>query len=520
MRNADWNKEFPEVPDMVHDRVMEALEGLEEENGGNRRQDGSRQQAACPGQWGRVGESRETDENKEVTEGRMGNMEGKKEKGKPGREKEGKERGKEKPGREKEKRGEEKEKQGREEEKQGREKEKQSREKEKQGREKEKQGREKEMQGRKEEKGKQRKDKTGKAGKKHSRAGRRLPAAAAVVAAVFLAASGSCYAAWKYLSLRQVADELEDGKLAEAFESEAAVNANEVQELGGYRITFMGAVAGKDISRFAGTDEDGGVEDDKLYTVVTIEHMDGTPMPEVSAEEYGQEAFYVSPYIQGLNPAKYSIMSMGGGYSEFVKDGIQYRLTEVDNLEAFADRKLYLGVSSGTFYDPEAYSFDEATGEIGRKDGYRGVNALFSLPLGASKADPDAAKAYLEQLEASWEADDGEIEMDETDLAVETWMEKVTPENIEEYAEVIESTVKTYTPDAGGEFRYSWESGSGSGGSGTAGLEWLFPDRKPGRVIAGYSYSEEGLAGLEIETFTLNEDGTVTLAVYVPKAGE
>ena len=58
MRNADWNKEFPEVPDMVHDRVMEALEGLEEENGGNRRQDGSRQQAACPGQWGRVGESR------------------------------------------------------------------------------------------------------------------------------------------------------------------------------------------------------------------------------------------------------------------------------------------------------------------------------------------------------------------------------------------------------------------------------------------------------------------------------
>ena len=65
----------------------------------------------------------------------------------------------------------------------------------------------------------------------------------------------------------------------------------------------------------------------------------------------------------------------------------------------FADRTLYLAVNDGTFFAPDAYCFDEATGEITRNEGYEGVNALFLLPLDKGKADKEKAEAYLKQLE-------------------------------------------------------------------------------------------------------------------------
>ena len=155
-----------------------------------------------------------------------------------------------------------------------------------------------------------------------------------VAAAAFTLVIGSAavVAAARYLSPGQIAQELEDGKLMDAFQGKDAVSVNESQEYGGYRVTLLGAVSGKNISEYLETDDQGQVEDDRFYAAVAIERTDGTPMPDTSDDAYGEESFYVSPYIKGLEPWNYGIMNMGGGYSEFVQDGIQYRMLDMENI--------------------------------------------------------------------------------------------------------------------------------------------------------------------------------------------
>lgn len=86
---------------------------------------------------------------------------------------------------------------------------------------------------------------------------------------------------------------------------------------------------------------------------------------------------------------------MDGGCSSFVKDGVEYRLVDHDNIEAFAGRGVYLGVLGDTFYDRKAYNFNKTTGEITRNESYKGINALFKLPLDQSKADEKRQKNCL-----------------------------------------------------------------------------------------------------------------------------
>ncbi len=220
-----------------------------------------------------------------------------------------------------------------------------------------------------------------------------------VAAGTLMIGSLTTFAAWKYLTPDQAAEILfEDEALSKAFQSEDAIGINETQEHGDYRITLLGVVSGKNLSEHTYWDEEGRIQEDRTYIVTAIENADGTPRPDVSDEDYGMEEFFISPIISGLSPWQYSIMTMGGGYSEDVMDGIQYRLIECDNVDMFADRNLYLCVQSGTFYDNQAYVMDEATGAFSRNESYEGVNALFDLPLDASKADPVAAQAYMEQM--------------------------------------------------------------------------------------------------------------------------
>lgn len=359
---------------------------------------------------------------------------------------------------------------------------------------------------------KERKSMTGK--KSYNR--KRIPMAVLVAACVLILGSITAVAAYRYLNPAQVAAELKDESLEKAFQSEGALLVNETQESGGYRITLLGSVAGKNISEYLEQDGAGELKADRIYSVVAIEHVDGTPMPETSSEEYGKEAFYVSHYIQGLDPEKYSLMSMGGGYSEFVKDGVAYRVLEMDNIEMFADRRIYVGVSSGIFYDQNAYIYDESTGEICRNENYNGVNALFILPLDANKADPDAAAAYLENFENPQDEQEELLERTPEDVSADEFMEKLTSENLKEYARPIESTTQTCVPDKDGAFDYSYKV-DGVEGEGTAWTDVLFPDGETGVCrIDGCDYCGNGLKGLYIHIFTLNEDGTVTYTVYSP----
>ncbi len=80
-----------------------------------------------------------------------------------------------------------------------------------------------------------------------------------------------------------------------------------------------------------------------------------------------------------------------------------YRICQCNNVEIFADRTIYVAVIDGSdFYDSSAYVYNEADGTIARNENYAGLNALFVLPLDASKADPAAVDEVIREVEAFW----------------------------------------------------------------------------------------------------------------------
>lgn len=347
----------------------------------------------------------------------------------------------------------------------------------------------------------------------------KIPAVAALAVLALTAASVTGYATWKYLTPNQVAEVAEDQGLAAAFESEDAVAVNETQECGNYRITLLGIVSGKNLSKYLIEDEAGNVSKDRTYVVTAIENADGTPRPATSDDRYGEDPFFVSPLIQGLNPAFYNIVTMGGAYFETVQDGIQYRIAECDNVEKFADRPVYLCVSDGNFYNNEAYRYDEKNGAISRNEGYSGVNALFALPLDGSKADKEEAESYLKSLEdeLNGEKDDSEEEVsaenEEADITGQAaeesknWKEADFEKNTELVKEL------EVAPDAEGNFVYQYQIGEdGISSSGTLGKEDI-EERDEGNM-AKFRTVIGGEQSAYIETYTLKEDGSMLLRVY------
>ncbi|MDE7311851.1 MAG: hypothetical protein K2N87_09615 [Eubacterium sp.] len=353
---------------------------------------------------------------------------------------------------------------------------------------------------------------------------RRIPAAAIAAAIVLGAGSVTAYASWKYLAPDKVTEKFNDSKLTDAFLGKDAISIHEEQTIGKYRVTLIGIVSGKDISQYQQS-SNGVVQTDRTYCVTAIEYADGTPMPDTMDDSYADLSFFVSPFIKGYDPAKYNTVTMRGGYSEFVQNGILYRLTECDNVEIFADQGLYLGVMDSTFYNVQAYHYDKATGEISRNEGYDGLNALFHLPIDVSKADPEAAANYLTSLEEPESEPEPEPEhttlQDEmTDAAIQAWMDQLTPENIDEYASRVESSVQILTPDSDGYVSVEYEVEGRISGSGSILVSEYFKGKKPGMSdLFGCAYSENRLESLVIMTYTLNEDGTVTFAAYIPKEG-
>lgn len=334
---------------------------------------------------------------------------------------------------------------------------------------------------------------------------------------VLAAGSGVVYAAYRLLTPEQTAEKIGDKKLAEAFSGEDAVDINETQHFEKFDVTLMGIASGRDIAEYV-TEKNGEILNDRTYIVTAVSRTDGTPMPENTSDEaYGDLQFFVSPLIQGCNPALVNVISMDGVYTEFIQDDVLYRLTECSNIEIFADRTVYLCVSDGSSYNEEAYNYDETTGEISRAEDYKGVNALFELPLDLALADPEAAEEYLAPLTGEGEDASEEETYILGSKEADEFMEKVTPENIDQYAERIEDSVQTFGADEDNlMYEYTMEDGEHI-------ARYLdrardFPDGKPGMSERiAYFHDEGGVESLKMTTLTLNEDGTVTVAVYIPK---
>lgn len=344
---------------------------------------------------------------------------------------------------------------------------------------------------------------------------RRVPVVALAAALVVSAGGLSAYAAWRYLKPEQVAVKTGDKKLAEAFQGGDSIRIDESQSYGGYTVTLLGTTSGKNLSQYA-YESNGELKDDRTYAVVAIEKEDGTKisdsdqMSDLSQEE---SEFLVSPLIRGEDPRFINIYCMNGGSSTILEDGVLYRVVDCDNLEVFAERGVYLSVNHSTFFESEGYIFDKESGEITRNDDYKELNALFQLPLDVSKADEKAAQEQLRLWEEEMSGSSDEEDEDTEDGMQRDWNEK----NLKKHAKLLSKTVQTLTPDKNGYIHCKkWSYGETSSGGSEVLVDAIFEKDFVG-MSEHMTVLQDSKGKDLIETYTRNEDGTITMAVYHEK---
>ena len=350
---------------------------------------------------------------------------------------------------------------------------------------------------------------------------RKFYKAAAAAAAVVMLSTLSVGAAMRFFTPKEVATELAGMEIAELFESDDAVLINETQEGEQYAYTLLGLTEGKNLLQL---DTDGSyLEKDAFYAVVAVSHKDGSNLSLKEFQE-SENGHFISPLIQGLEPWMYNIASMNGGYSEMEKDGIVYRMINCDKIGYFADRQLYLCISDTTFYDTDAYDYDEKSGIITRNMDYDGTNLLFDLPIESSRANAALAENYLKELEKEWEPDTEETDVDiETDMGIENpgaladyalYQEALnsTPEELENVLTNLGMTATDRQTAEKKDDGYCFEQALEDGGSNQI---IFYKDSFEDGLAESFQYSEsETEAELIIVVARLQEDGTAIGTFY------
>ena len=202
----------------------------------------------------------------------------------------------------------------------------------------------------------------------------------AAAAVALLAVTVSAAVLW--LTPAQVAEELNDPMLAEAFQSEAAVILNETQTVGDYTVTLMGMVSGANISQWCAD-----VQESRTYAVVSVVRTDGTPLTEENYDVVPCGAFTVTPLVSGYDPRAVNVFTLNGACSSFLRDGRAYYVLDTQSLEIFSDHTVYLALYEGV--------------EVRLL--YDDMGCMFTLPLDTHTADPDAARAFVESTGIPWE---------------------------------------------------------------------------------------------------------------------
>ncbi len=223
-------------------------------------------------------------------------------------------------------------------------------------------------------------------------------------AAIICLLAVTVFAAYNYLTAKQVADKFDNHILAENFEDSDM--SGEVITDGKYKAVILGITSGKNISEFESSSWE--VFPDRTYIAAAVEKTDK------SAMTYDDEIL-VTPLIEGLRPWQYNIFTMNGGRQSQIIDGVLYTIVEFDSIEYFADRHIYLAILDQTFYSTEAYNYDEETGLMSINESYDGTNILFDLKVDKSKADPIKAAEYLAKIDAMREDDNYEEDSDTED---------------------------------------------------------------------------------------------------------
>ena len=311
----------------------------------------------------------------------------------------------------------------------------------------------------------------------------RSGAAAAAAIAILAVGSVSAYAAYRYLTPSQVADEITDGgALAKAFESKDAVLVNETQKTAGYDITLMGLVSGKDLMPVAPEDSLDSINKEKTYAVLAIAKEDGSPMPGMQDDDY--QIFCASALVKGKSFMDVNNGTLNAGAYAFEQDDVQYQILECDNLEIFANIGVYVGVVEDFGEESHAFTMDKETGEYRVDESYDGMKALFTIPLDKSKADDAAAEKFFQEIEA-----------------------EDAQEFLKQHAEVYFRETYTLNENEGlcvqtnaGEAEYDKDT---------------LPKEAGVETVSAFS-SDGTLAGTFGDSITKNEDGTYTYTVYRP----
>lgn len=307
--------------------------------------------------------------------------------------------------------------------------------------------------------------------------------AAAAAIAILAVGSVSAYAAYRYLTPSQVADEITDGgALAKAFESKDAVLVNETQKTAGYDITLMGLVSGKDLMPVAPEDSLDSISKEKTYAVLAIAKEDGSPMPGMQDNDY--QIFCASALVKGKSFMDVNNGTLNAGAYAFEQDGVQYQILECDNLEIFANIGVYVGVVEDFGEESHAFTMYKETGEYRVDESYDGMKALFTIPLDKSKADDAAAEKFFQEIEA-----------------------EDAQEFLKQHAEVYFRETYTLNENEGlcvqtnaGEAEYDKDT---------------LPKEAGVETVSAFS-SDGTLAGTFGDSITKNEDGTYTYTVYRP----
>lgn len=250
----------------------------------------------------------------------------------------------------------------------------------------------------------------------------RVKKTALLIAAAVALLAVSVSAAVVWLTPAQVADRVEEPLLAEAFQSEDAIVLDESVTAGDYQITLAGMVSGEDLS--VPTDYNGEIINDRTYAVFRVARADGEPLTDYPNLSY-------SPLVDGYHVRCVNAWTLGTTTQQFIEDGVIYCLFDCRNLEMFADHPVRFAIYEGGIPNTDLFSMAE-DGTISLRESV--VGALFTLPLDESRADPEAARAFVESTGLSWEpVTDAELAAREQEAAGADTLESLCGVNYRSY---------------------------------------------------------------------------------------
>lgn len=225
----------------------------------------------------------------------------------------------------------------------------------------------------------------------------------AVIAAVCAAALVvSVSAAVLWLSPSQVAQEMNQSWLAEAFDSPDAIVIDETVESGEFSITLLGLVTGGNLD-VLNQDLDG----ERTYAVLALRRLDGTPLEN---QTFDFIRYALTPLVAGYSPTAVNNWTLDATARGLAKDGVYYYLLDTASVEMFSDRTVYMAFYEGGAPSNSIFTMAD-DGSIAFAEDFEGVQALFTLPLDPSKADPAAAEAFVESTGlAGWSNERSKVE--------------------------------------------------------------------------------------------------------------